>query len=64
MQQIKVTLKKDAAFGWSYEDDDVEKKYMNVIEVTAMFIARLAATIQAEDIEGEDEKFEITIEKS
>lgn len=63
MKQKKIKLSKNAACRWSYEDDDFEKSQMNLIEVTSMFIARLAASLQVIDDKDEDVKIEIVLKK-
>lgn len=63
MQTKKVRLSKNAASGWSYEDDDFWKSNMNLLEAASMFIARLAASLQHLDDKREDVKIEIVLKK-
>lgn len=61
MKQKKIKLTKNAADEWSYDDNDFEKGCMTIVEVTSMFIARFAATLQARQNDGEGANFEIEI---
>lgn len=62
-QTKKVQLSKNAASGWSYEDDDFWKSNMNLIEATSMFVARIAGTLQHIDDKREDARIEIVVKK-
>lgn len=61
MKQKKIKLTKNAAGEWSYEDGDFEKGCMTIVEVTSMFIARFAATLQNRQNDGERANFEIVV---
>lgn len=63
MKQRKITLTRDVYGSWSYEDEDFEKSCMTSTEVVAMFIARLAATIQVMDDKGTVEGIKMVLKK-
>lgn len=63
MKQQKVILTRDECGRWSYEDADFEKSCMTTAEVVAMFIARLAATIQVMDNEDKVVGIEIMLKR-
>lgn len=60
----KIELTKNADSKWSYKDDEFWKDNMNLLEVTSMYIARLAATLQVIDDKNEDAKIKIVVTKS
>lgn len=63
MKQKKIKLSRNTAGKWSYEDDDFEKDCMTLIEVTSMFIARMAVTLQYGENKGEVAEYEIVVKK-
>lgn len=63
MDSKKVTLARNDCDSWSYNDRLFEKSCMTTIEVTAIFIARFAATMQMMDEKDESAELEVVVNK-